>query len=322
MSPATTTTDSYEDEHNWSRRGSENTNQEQLQFCEWELKSTILSDRKAAAPTRLDQDDDQSEENTMSSVVDINHFPLAISCSYNGRFAVAYKKAPESDQVFVEIYECESTGGSGWKLEDVLYLESPVLPKIKIGINFDYIYGAQKPIRPAHSSHSFKNILLNQYNHNAATSNLNSTDDSEIPSAAIRHSIKQKFLDKDSCRWCHDVDADVMSSHSDSSNASLVKIDWASTESGSHILMVCLANQVYIYNCVKAKKLATGNVTTKAITGYNVVQSPPISKSSSMNSVNNSMRPGHILQEENIGIFLMLIKGVLTLSLPLTKDRV
>ena len=68
--------------------------------------------------------------------------------------------------------------------------------------------------------------------------------------------------------------------------------------------------------------MATGNVTTKAITGYNFVQSPPISKSSSMNSVNNSMRPGHILQEENIGIFLMLIKGVLTLSLPLTKDRV
>ena len=125
---------------------------------------------------------------------------MALSCSYNGRFAVAYKKdssdSKQNSNVYVEIYECESTGGSGWKLEDVLCLESVVLPKIQTGINFDYIYGSQKPIRPSRSSHSFKNILLNQYNHNINTSNLNSTDEFEIPSAATRSSIKKKYLDK------------------------------------------------------------------------------------------------------------------------------
>jgi hypothetical protein len=34
----------------------------------------------------------------------------------------------------------------------------------------------------------------------------------------------------------------------------LVKLDWASTENGSHILTVCLANQVFVYSCVKKRK--------------------------------------------------------------------
>jgi hypothetical protein len=172
-------TDNYEDEF---CSYSDQQQTQELQFYEWELKSTIMSDRKDS------QSGDSADK--MESTVDIKHYPLAMSCSYNGRFAVAYKREPESNRVYVEIYECESTGGSGWKLEDVLCLEAPVLPPLKLGINLDYIWGDQKPIRPAHSSHSFKNILLSQYNHNAATSHLNNTDDSEIPSAAIRHSIK------------------------------------------------------------------------------------------------------------------------------------
>lgn len=68
------------------------------------------------------------------SHVNINNYPLALSCSYNGRFAVAYRHNEKTDNNFyVHIYECESTGGSAWKLEDVLCLENVVLPKIKIG---------------------------------------------------------------------------------------------------------------------------------------------------------------------------------------------
>lgn len=37
----------------------------------------------------------------------------------------------------------------------------------------------------------------------------------------------------------------------------LVKLDWASTENGSHILMVCLANQVFIYSCVRKDSIKT-----------------------------------------------------------------
>lgn len=232
------------------------------------------------------------------STVDIGHYPLAMSCSYNGRFAVAYRREPESGRVYVEIYECESTGGSGWKLEDVVCVEAPVLPRLKLGIDLEYIWGQQKPIRPAHSSHSFKNILLSQYNHNAATSHLNTTDDSEIPSAAIRHSIKTKLTDRQDCSWCH---ADIDGHEQDGGQTSLVKIDWASTESGSHILMVCLANQVFVYSCVKKRSggadAAAGFVPM--LSGQSAGQASLSASTSVANSLctaaSSMPRPSHLL---------------------------
>lgn len=249
-------------------------NANQFSFFEWELNSTI-ADAKVINHTKTNTD-------TIESYVNINNFPLALSCSYNGRFAVAYKKENTGKQdpsFFVEIYECESTGGSGWKLEDILCLENIVLPKIKIGINFDYIYGSQKPIKPSRSSHSFKNILLNQYNHNINTTNLNSTNDPEIPSAATRRSIKKKYREKDLCHWVH-TDDDL------NSDFNPVKLDWASTENGSHILMVCLANQIFVYSCVKKE-------SPSVLTPY---ASKSISASSSAGS---TYKPGFICDDSN-----------------------
>ena len=105
-------------------------------FFEWKLNSTIRPAEilNLKEPGNLESNENQKIE----SMVKIDNYPLALSCSYNGRFAVAYKKISPSgtktDPVFyVHIYECESTGGSAWKLEDVLCLENIVLPKIKIG---------------------------------------------------------------------------------------------------------------------------------------------------------------------------------------------
>lgn len=108
---------------------------ESFYFFEWKLNSTISQTEMLSIeePINLESVSDKKCE----SMVKIGNYPLALSCSYNGRFAVAYKKilpGTKTDPVFyVHIYECESTGGSAWKLEDVLCLENIVLPKIKIG---------------------------------------------------------------------------------------------------------------------------------------------------------------------------------------------
>ncbi|XP_063104809.1 dmX-like protein 2 isoform X4 [Cavia porcellus] len=74
---------------------------------------------------------DEGEAN--SSTVDIVGRPVAVSCSYTGRLAVAYKQ-PVHHNGFVSkefsmhvcIFECESTGGSEWVLEQTIHLDDLV----------------------------------------------------------------------------------------------------------------------------------------------------------------------------------------------------
>ncbi|XP_053150335.1 dmX-like protein 1 isoform X3 [Hemicordylus capensis] len=65
-----------------------------------------------------------------SSALNVPGKPLEISCAYTNRLAVAYKRTPSkncrSSQDFlmnIGIFECESTGGSCWILEQTLYLD-------------------------------------------------------------------------------------------------------------------------------------------------------------------------------------------------------
>uniref|UniRef100_A0A8C0PMJ3 RAVE complex protein Rav1 C-terminal domain-containing protein n=1 Tax=Canis lupus familiaris TaxID=9615 RepID=A0A8C0PMJ3_CANLF len=74
---------------------------------------------------------DEGEDNT--STVSIVGRPVAVSCSYTGRLAVAYKQ-PVHHNGFVSkefsmhvcIFECESTGGSEWVLEQTIHLDDLV----------------------------------------------------------------------------------------------------------------------------------------------------------------------------------------------------
>ncbi|KAM6201363.1 dmX-like protein 2 isoform 5-T5 [Rhynchocyon petersi] len=74
---------------------------------------------------------DEGEDN--SSTVSIVGRPVAVSCSYTGRLAVAYKQ-PMHHNGFVSkefsmhvcIFECESTGGSEWVLEQTIHLDDLV----------------------------------------------------------------------------------------------------------------------------------------------------------------------------------------------------
>ncbi|XP_074185285.1 dmX-like protein 2 [Rhinolophus sinicus] len=74
---------------------------------------------------------DEGEDN--SSTVSIVGRPVAVSCSYTGRLAVAYKQPVQHNgfvskefSMHVCIFECESTGGSEWVLEQTIHLDDLV----------------------------------------------------------------------------------------------------------------------------------------------------------------------------------------------------
>lgn len=86
------------------------------------------------------------------SRIDVNGQPLHISAAYSGRVACAFKygksftRANQHDasqrfvNLCVTIYECESTGGSEWVLEDTIYLKNINLPKIDLDSSLDLTY--------------------------------------------------------------------------------------------------------------------------------------------------------------------------------------
>ncbi|XP_065107376.2 dmX-like protein 2 isoform X2 [Paramisgurnus dabryanus] len=71
------------------------------------------------------------DEEDNNSSVSVPGRPVAVSCSYTGRLAVSFKQissgddygAPQDFSMLVSTYECESTGGSEWVLEQTIHLD-------------------------------------------------------------------------------------------------------------------------------------------------------------------------------------------------------
>ncbi|KAJ8247851.1 hypothetical protein GJAV_G00251230 [Gymnothorax javanicus] len=71
-----------------------------------------------------------NEEEDDDSAVCVSGRPVAVSCSYTGRLAIAFKQLSLANgftskefSMHVSIYECESTGGSEWVLEQTIHLD-------------------------------------------------------------------------------------------------------------------------------------------------------------------------------------------------------
>lgn len=78
--------------------------------------------------------------NDNESAVNVTGKPVAVSCSYTGRLAVAYKQLVQHNgcvskdfSMHVCLFECESTGGSEWVLEQTINLDD----LIKVGSVLD-----------------------------------------------------------------------------------------------------------------------------------------------------------------------------------------
>ncbi|AWP01359.1 putative dmX-like protein 2 [Scophthalmus maximus] len=99
--------------------------------------------------------------------------PVAVSCSYIGRLAVAFKQPRQGQlqgsgkdfSMHVSIYECESTGGSEWVLEQTLHLDeftrpsSTLDPRVSVDSNLFVYSRSDLYMSRDHSSPNIKHYV-------------------------------------------------------------------------------------------------------------------------------------------------------------------
>ncbi|XP_074521728.1 dmX-like protein 2 isoform X6 [Halichoeres trimaculatus] len=115
-----------------------------------------------------------NEEEDNNSAVSVSGRPVAVSCSYIGRLAVAFKKPRQGQQLqgsaedfsmHVSIYECESTGGSEWVLEQTLHLDdftrptSTLDPRVSVDSNLFVYSRSDLYMTRDHSSPNIKHYV-------------------------------------------------------------------------------------------------------------------------------------------------------------------
>ncbi|KAM7405881.1 hypothetical protein PAMP_000298 [Pampus punctatissimus] len=112
-----------------------------------------------------------NEEEDNNSAVCVSGRPVAVSCSYTGRLAVAFKQprqgqaSGEDFSMHVSIYECESTGGSEWVLEQTLHLDdftrpsSTLDPRVSVDSNLFVYSRSDLYMSRDHSSPNIKHYV-------------------------------------------------------------------------------------------------------------------------------------------------------------------
>ncbi|XP_053676697.1 dmX-like protein 1 [Anopheles nili] len=235
------------------------------EWCEWEM-------------IRKDQE----------STIDVNGQLLHISAAYSGRIACAYKygksftrptKSTDPETRFVNlsvaIYECESTGGSEWVLEDTIHLKNIHLPRIQVDQNLDlsYLYDTrtlQKKQR--------LNQVLHTLSHDEArlprSGNGDVTPETlakpgtgllAVPSFSTLQSLRKSITE-------HGNTCPITQKH-------LVQLDWVSKEDGSHILTVAVGSKILLFTPV-CSDLAQSNM--KAMKESQSSNRPLLRKASSL----------------------------------------
>uniref|UniRef100_A0A3Q1ITP3 RAVE complex protein Rav1 C-terminal domain-containing protein n=1 Tax=Anabas testudineus TaxID=64144 RepID=A0A3Q1ITP3_ANATE len=105
-----------------------------------------------------------NEEEDNNSSVCVPGRPVAVSCSYIGRLAVAFKQ-PQDFSMHVSIYECESTGGSEWVLEQTVHLDdftrptSTLDPRVSVDSNLFVYSRSDLYMSRDHSSPNIKHYV-------------------------------------------------------------------------------------------------------------------------------------------------------------------
>ncbi|XP_032415606.1 dmX-like protein 2 isoform X2 [Xiphophorus hellerii] len=114
-----------------------------------------------------------NEEEDNNSAVSVSGRPVAVSCSYIGRLAVAFKQpwqgllhnSVEDFSMHVSIYECESTGGSEWVLEQTIHLDdfarpsSTLDPRVSVDSNLFVYSRSDLYMSRDHSSPNIKHFI-------------------------------------------------------------------------------------------------------------------------------------------------------------------
>ncbi|CAN0074622.1 unnamed protein product [Lampetra planeri] len=145
------------------------------------------------------------------SAISVPGRPVAVSCSYPGCVAVAYRReehnasSARDSSLYVSVFECESSGGSSWLLEETLPLG-----------------GVGRRLHPHHAVDS--NLMV--YSHPPG---------GDGAAASVHHRHPHGPTERALLRHHHDH-----AKH-------LLHIDWVSKEDGSHMLTVAVGARVVIY---------------------------------------------------------------------------
>lgn len=192
------------------------------------------------------------------SAIEIEGQVLNISVAYSGRLACAYKygksftRPSKHDQdsryinLCVAIYECESTGGTEWILEDVIHLKNIHLPRIDINRHLDlsYLYDSR--------------TLKKKQRINEVLHTLQGDDRQNMLSAK---SIKPTLLAVPSFTTLQSLRKSIseMGNICPLTQKHIVQLDWVSNEDGSHILTVACGSKILLYTPLSTD-LAQANV--------------------------------------------------------------
>ncbi|EDW86373.1 uncharacterized protein Dwil_GK17684 [Drosophila willistoni] len=224
------------------------------------------------------------------SAIEIPGQPLNISAAYSGRIACAYKYGksftrpnkgdPDSRYVnlCVAIYECESSGGSEWVLEDTIHLKNVHLPRINIGHGIDLSY--------LHDSRLLaKKQRLNQVLHTFAHDDSRSPRSGETtPELAVtrqQSAAASGLLTVPSFSTLQSLRKSIAENGNTCplTQKHLVQLDWVSKEDGSHILTVAVGSKILLYTPVSSD-IAQANI--KAMKESRSVHRPILRKASSL----------------------------------------
>jgi hypothetical protein len=230
------------------------------------------------------------------SSIDLNGQLLHISAAYSGRIACAYKYGksftrptksdPDSRYVnlCVAIYECESTGGSEWILEDTIHLKNIHLPKIEVDQHLDlsYLYDhkslakkqrLQQVLHPFAHDDLLRTPTAKIGAGSQSSINGDTTPDGlktsngllAVPSFSTLQSLRKSITE-------HGNTCPLTQKH-------LVQLDWVSKEDGSHILTVAVSSKIMLYTPVSSD-IAQANI--KAMKESQTANRPLLRKASSL----------------------------------------
>ncbi|XP_052752135.1 dmX-like protein 1 isoform X3 [Galleria mellonella] len=204
------------------------------------------------------------------STIDTPGQPLHISAAYSGRIACAYKcgksftrpkgnntttNSNPNDARFVNlcvcVYECESTGGAEWLLEDTIPLRNVSLPRVGVctdtQIDLSYLHDTsfmQKKQRLTQVLQTFSSEERSN-NRNGEGDTGKSAGLLAVPSFSTLQSLRKSIMENGNT-------CPLTQKH-------LVQLDWVSKEDGSHILTVAVGSRVLLFTPVSSD-LAQANL--------------------------------------------------------------
>lgn len=184
-----------------------------------------------------------------SSSIEVPGMPLYVSCAYSGRIACACKsgqsfsRATSStpDKRFINInlaiYECESTGGSEWVLEDTITLKNIALPQTELNLGIELGPLVDTKLR---NKKTVDTLVMRLASRNEEQTTDNKTNNIQrllsVPSYTTMESLKRIISEQ--------------GNQFTLTQKSLVQLDWVSTEDGSHVLTVSAGSKIFVFTQV------------------------------------------------------------------------